>query len=94
MVAEHKTPTIDASHMDPAQLLGVIQLTQQQQGAHQTAGSERQSRLLDLKGFDNIETLSGGEEQWQNWSWKIKTIISVTSGELAEMLHAAERTGI
>ena len=64
--------------MDPAQLLAVIQqmpqqiqqLMQQQQVAHLTAGSERQSRQLDPKGFDNIETLSGGEEQWQNCSWR------------------------
>ena len=65
-----------------------------QQGAPLTAGSGGQSRQLDPKGFDNIETLSGGEEQWQNWSWKIKTVISGTNGELAEILNAAERTGM
>ena len=41
----------------------------------------RQSQQLILKGFDDIETFSGGEEQWQNWSGM--------SGELMEMLITA-----
>ena len=67
---------------------------QTQQGASLNGGNERQSQQLILKGFDNIETFSGGEEQWQNWSWKIKTAISRMNGELAEMLKAAEADGI
>ena len=44
------------------------QAHQTQQGALQNAGNERQSQQLNLRGFDNIETFSGGEEQWQgNW---------------------------
>ena len=34
-----------------------------QQGAPLNGGNERQSQQLILKGFDNIETFSGGEEQ-------------------------------
>ena len=83
-------------------MLGVIQqmqqqtqqLMQQQQGAPQNAGNERQSQQLILKGFDAVETFSGGEEQWQNWSWKVKTAVSGMRGELAEMLDAADTTGI
>ena len=33
----------------------------------QTAWGEQQSNRLNLRGFDNIETFSGGEAQWQNW---------------------------
>ena len=44
---------------------------QTQQGAPLNGGNERQSQQLILKGFDNIDTFSSGEEQWQNWSWKI-----------------------
>ena len=86
--------------MDPMQLLGVIQQVQQlmqqqqQQGAFQNAGNERQSQQLSLKKFDNIETFSGGEEQWQNWSWKMKTAVSGMHGELVEMLNAVETSGI
>ena len=29
-----------------------------------------------MKGFDKIEVFSGGEEQWQNWFWKIETAVS------------------
>ena len=47
-----------------------------------------------MRGFDNIETLSGGEDQWQNWSWKIKTAVSGMNGELAQILDAAEADGV
>ena len=67
---------------------------QTQQGASLNGGNERQSQQLIMKGFDKIEVFSGGEEQWQNWSWKIKTAISGMNGELADMLKAAETTGI
>ena len=40
-------------------------------------------------GFDGVETFSGGEEQWQ-----VKTAVSGMCGELAQMLDAAETTGI
>ena len=54
------------------------QQTQQPQGARQTAGIERQSQQqqLNMRGFDKIETLLGGEDLWKNWSWKIKTAVS------------------
>ena len=47
-----------------------------------------------MKGFDYIETLSGGADQWQNSSWKIKTAVSGMNGELAEILDAAEADGV
>ena len=51
-----------------------------------TAGMEKQfhHQQLNMKGFDNIETSSGGEDLWQKWSWKIKTAVSGLSGDLAE----------
>ena len=69
-------------------------MRQQQQGAPQNAGNERQSQQLILKGFDAVKTFSGGEEQWQNWSWKVTTAVSGMCGERAEMLAAAETTAI
>ena len=47
-----------------------------------------------MKGFDKIEVFSGGEEQWQNWSWKIKTAVSGMNEEFAEMLTTAQTHGI
>ena len=43
-----------------------------------TAGTEKhfQPQPLNTRGFDNIELLSIGEEQWQNWWWKMKTVVS------------------
>ena len=67
---------------------------QTQQGASLNGGNERQSQQLILKGFDNIEVFSGGEGQWQNWSWKIKTAVSGMKEEFAEMLPTAEADGI
>ena len=57
-------------------------------------GNERQSQQLIMKGFDKIEVFSGGEEQLQNWSWKIKTAVSGMNKEFAEMLTRAEADGI
>ena len=48
-----------------------------------SGGNERQSQHLIMKGFDKIEVFSGGEEQWQNWSWKIKTAVSGMNEEFA-----------
>ena len=62
---------------------------QTQQGAPPNGGNGRQSQQLIMTGFDVIETFSGGEEQWQNWSWKIKTAVSGMNEEFAEMLSAA-----
>ena len=59
-----------------------------------SVGNERQSQQLILKGFNDIETFSGGEEQWQNWSRKFKTAVSGMSGELVEMLITAEANGV
>ena len=70
------------------------QAHQAQQGAPQNGGNERQSQQLNLRGFDNIETFSGGEEEWQNWWWEIKTAVSGLNGELVEVLSAAETRGI
>ena len=61
--------------------------------AHPSVGNAKQSQQLILKGFDDIETFSGGEEQWQNWSWKVRTAVSGMSGELVEMLITAETSG-
>ena len=52
------------------------QQAQTQQGAPPSGGNERQSLQLIMKGFDIIEVFPGGEELWQNWSWKIKTAAS------------------
>ena len=46
---------------------------QTQQGAPPSGGNERQSQQVIMKRFDKVQVFSGGEEQWQNWSWKIKT---------------------
>ena len=72
------------------------QQTKQPQGAPQTAGIERQSQQqqLNMRGFDNIETLLGGEDQWQSWSWTIKTAVSGMNGNLAGLLNAAETGGV
>ena len=67
---------------------------QTQQGAPPSGGNERQSQQLIMKGFDKIEVFPGGEEQWQNWSWKIKTAVSGMNEEFAEMLTTAEAKGI
>ena len=67
---------------------------QTQQGVPPSGGNERQSQQLIMKGFDKIEVFSGGEEQWQNWSWKIKTAVSGMNEELAEILITAEADGI
>ena len=64
--------------------------TDAQQGAPLSGGNERQSQQRIMKGFDKIEVFSGGEEQWQNWSWKIKTAGSGLNEELAEMQTVAE----
>ena len=67
------------------------QMQQQQQQAQKpqgapptaTAGMEKQfqHQQLNMRGFDNIEALSGGEDRWQNWLWNIKTAVSWRSGE-------------
>ena len=67
---------------------------QTQQGAPPSGGNERQSQQLIMKGFDEIELFPGGEEQWHNWSWKIKTVVSGMNEEFAEMLTTAEAKGI
>ena len=67
---------------------------QTQQGAPPSGGNERLSQQLIMKGFDKIEVFSVGEEQWQNWSWKIKTAVSGMNEEFAEMLTTAETDGI
>ena len=67
---------------------------QTQQSAPPSGGNERHSQQLIMKGFDKIEVFSGGEEQWQNWSWKIKTAVSGMNEEFAEMLTTAEADGI
>ena len=53
---------------------------QPQQGAPQNVGNGRQSQQLHLRGFDNIETFSGGAGKGQNWSWKIQTAVSGMNG--------------
>ena len=67
-----------------------------QAAAVDTAGSERQSQQqqLNMRGSDNIETVSGGQDQRQNWSWKIKTAVSGMNEDLAELLNAAEAGGV
>ena len=67
---------------------------QTQQGAPPSGGNERPSQQLTMKGLDKMEVFSGGEEQWPNWSWKIKTAVSGMNAEIAEMLPTAEAEGI
>ena len=67
---------------------------QTQQGAPPSDENQRQSQQLIMKGFDKIEVFSGGEEQWQNGSWKIQTAVSGMNEEFAEMLTTAEADGI
>ena len=55
---------------------------QTQQGAPPSDENQRQSQQLIMKGFDKIEVFSGGEEQWQNGSWKIQTAVSGMNEEL------------
>ena len=59
-------------------------------------GTERQSQQqqLNMRGFHNIETLWGCEDQWQNWSRKIKTAVSGMNGDLSQVLNAAETGGV
>ena len=61
------------------------QQAQKPQGAPPTAtaGMEKQfqHQQLNMRGFDNIAALSGGEDRWQNWLWNIKTAVSWRSGE-------------
>ena len=61
--------------------------------ALQTAGIETQTQQEQLR-FDSFDTLSGGEDQWQNWSWKIKTTVSGMNGDLPELLNASETGGV
>ena len=72
------------------------QQTQQPQRAPQTTGIERRSQQqhLNMKEFDNIETLSKSEDTWQIWSWKIKTGVSGMNEDLAELLSAAKTGGV
>ena len=67
---------------------------QMQQGAPSSGGNGRQSQQLIMKGFGKIDVFSGGEEQWQSWSWKIKIAVSGMNDEFAEMLTTAEAVGI
>ena len=67
---------------------------QTQQGASPSGGNEWLSQQSIMKGFDKIEVFSGGDEQWQNWSWKIKTAVSGMNEVFAEMLTTAEADGI
>ena len=61
-----------------------------------TAGVEKQfqHQHSNMRGFDHIETLSGAEDQWQNWSWKSKTAVSGMNLVLADVLDAAEADGV
>ena len=61
-----------------------------------TAGMEKhfQHRQFIMRVFDNVETVSREEDQWQIWSWKIKAAVSGMKGELAEILDAAEADGV
>ena len=72
------------------------QQTKQPQGAPKTLESrgKSQQQQLNMRGFDNIETLLGGEDQWQSWSWTIKTAVSGMNGNLARLLNAAETGGV
>ena len=67
---------------------------QTQQGAPPSSGNGRQSQQLIMKGFGKTDVFSGGEEQLQNLSWKIKTAVSGMSEEFAKMLTTAEADGI
>ena len=66
---------------------------QSQQGATPSVGNERESQQLILKGFDDIETFSGGKDQLPNGSWKVRTAGPGMSGELVGMLRGREHRG-
>ena len=69
-----------------------MQHPKQQAKVHfRVVGTKQQ---LIMKGFDKIEVLSGGEEQWQNWFRKIKTAVSGMNEEFAETVTTAETDGI
>ena len=40
-----------------------------------------------MEGFENIDIFTGGEENWQNWSWKVRTAVSGLCSDLAAQTH-------
>ena len=85
---------LEAIRQRQAQVQQQEQAQLSQDAPSPTAGTEKQlQQQLNMRGFDNIETLSGGEDKWQNWSWKIKTAVPGIHRELAEILDAAEADG-
>ena len=45
---------------------------------------------LNVKGFENLETFTGGEESWQMWSWKAKIAVSAMHEGLADLMKEVE----
>ena len=45
---------------------------------------------MNARSFDNIETFVGGEENWQIWSWEVKTAVPGTHGVSADVMTASE----
>ena len=60
----------------------------QNRGKGSGRGEER--RVMDMRGFDNIEVFKGGEEEWGNWSWKVKVAVAGMSRACAILLDTAE----
>ena len=60
-------------------------------GGQETDGGRRRRRELDVKGYENIEIFSGGEEAWRGWSWKVKVATNAMSPDLMELMTMAER---
>ena len=55
-----------------------------------TAAAASERPQLDARGFDNMETFVGGEDDWKTWSWKVKTAVSGLHGVLADVMTASE----
>ena len=66
------------------------QQQQQPQGAPPTQQSASERPQLNARGFDKIETFVRGKDNWQTWSWKIKTPVSGRHGVLADVMTASE----
>ena len=96
MVAEHKIPTIDASHESSAAAWShtadaVADATADAAAARCTPNCRKRETVKAI-GPERVRSHRDAfrEEQWPQWSWKIKTVILLTNGELAEVLNAAE----
>ena len=56
----------------------------------QDCGMGKERRILDPKGYDDVETFAGGEGGWSNWKFKVAVATRPMSEELVELLEEAE----